>query len=193
MDLLTMNQGSPYQEWTRLGYVFTARVVTAAVLLATATSGNAPAIWNPASSGKLVIPLFLRICKHTPGTAASGGIVLGYKQGCGDEIATGGAVVTWTNVAPTCNLIGSSKSCVTKFAPAVSTYTAAPALFMDTGFSYNMSTAVANDAAVFLLDFKGSVMLQPGALMSVHGMPVSVATYTTSIVFAEIPMPVGGV
>ena len=182
--------GKTYAEWTRAGYVFSARSTVAAVLLAAATTGNAPAIWNPASSGKLVIPMFLRLTKHTPGTAASGGCVLGYKELAGDDVATAGVVVTWTNVAPVTTLLGSGKTARTKFSPAVSTYTAAPALFMDVGLSYNMSTAVANDAMRADFDFKGSVMLQPGSIMSVHGMPVSVATYTVDIVFAELPYSV---
>jgi hypothetical protein len=187
MDLLL--SGKSYLEWTRLGYVFSARSTVAAVLPVTATTGNAPALWNPSSSGKIVVPMFLRLTKHTPGTAASGGCVLGYKELCGDDIATAGAVVTWTNVAPISCLLGSGKTPRTKFSPAVSTYTAAPTLFMDIGLSYNMSTAVANDAMRADFDFKGSVILKPGAILSVHGMPVSVATYTVDIIFAEFAMP----
>jgi hypothetical protein len=185
--LKVVGQGGKYMEWVRRGYVFSAEVPTAATLLATATTGNFPAIWNTQSSGKIVVPMFLRINKHTPGTAASGGIVLAALSAGDIVTATTGVVCTWTNVAPSPMLIGSATAAVTKFSPAVNTYVAAPAIFMDTGFSYNMSTAVANDSAMFNLDFDGSVIMKPGTVMAVCGKPVSVATYTLSIVFAEIP------
>jgi hypothetical protein len=187
-SLPTTQIGAKYMDWTKRGWVFSGEVATAAVLLAAATTGNHPSIWNKASSEKVVVPMYLRINKHTPGTAASGGIVLGWLGNAGDVVtASTGVVCTWTNVAPVPCLLGSPNAALTQFSPAVNTYVAAPALFMDTGFSYNMSTAVANDAAAFVMDFDGSVIMKPGTVLSVCGKPVSVATYTLSIVFAEIP------
>lgn len=88
------------------GYVFAAPVAAAAAVPIATTLTNAPALWNPASSGKWVYPLRICLSLGAIGTPILQGFTISYLKDAGDNIGTAAPVVTWTNVAPTCLLIG---------------------------------------------------------------------------------------
>jgi hypothetical protein len=187
-------QGPQYMEWVRRGYVFTSRSAAAAALIIYSTATNAPAIWNPADSNKVVVPIRITLSNVAVASAVHTGIVLGWKAACGSAIGTGAPVVTWTNVAPTNNLLGSSKAASTKCAPAVSTFTGIPAVLEDTGLIQNVDgTPATGGFSDLKYDFDGRVMLLPGAVMSVMGIAASVNTFWVSITFAELPYVPGSI
>jgi hypothetical protein len=116
---------------------------------------------------------------------------LNYLLNAGDAIATGGVVVTWTNVAPVNLLLGKGVAAKTKFSPAISTFTVAPARLMDLGFGHLLEGAAASGQlySMFGHDFYGLLMLPPGTVVSFCSTITTSMTFWTTIVWAEIPVP----
>src|SRR4030042_1584928 len=56
-QLVTADIWGKFGEFCRRGWVFSARVAAAAAVPISTTVTNAPTSWNPAGSGKLVVPL----------------------------------------------------------------------------------------------------------------------------------------
>lgn len=186
-ECVTLPGGSDYQELTRQGYVFTARSAALAAIPVNTTLTNSPTLWNAASSGKVVIPLFLNLSPGAIGTPVIWGATISYLKNTGDGIGTGAPIVTFTNVAPVPNMIGRGASS-TRFAGAVVTFTTQPAALMDTGLGhYIEGTAATGQLQNQSFDFKGSIIMPPGTSISVGATIASSTTYWTSIVFAEIP------
>lgn len=181
---LRMSQVGPkYLEWNRRGLIFTARPTAAAALVIFSTATNAPTLWNPADSGKLVVPLFINLHPVAVASAVHTGVVLGLKSACGSAAATGAPFPTFTEKAPTCNCPAAGKTSTTKFADNVVTFTAIPSVFMDLG----MYQAAAGLPTPSHYAFDGELLLGPGDAMTIMGQAASVNTYWISVVFAELP------
>ena len=179
---------SDYYEWTRQGFVFTARSGAAAAIPVNTTLTNSPTLWNTASSAKVVVPMFIGLSVAAVGTPALQGFSISYLASTGDGVATGAPIVTFTNIAPVSNVIGRGAA-KTKFANATVTFTTQPAALMDLGINHWLEGAAASGSiSNILFDFKGSVVMPPGTAISV-GCPTTASstTYWTSIVFAEFP------
>ncbi len=182
-DLMTAQDGPKYLEWNRRGYIFTARATAAQALIIFSTATNAPTLWNPSNSGKLVVPIRLNLHPVAVASAVHTGVLLGFQAGCGATAATGAPLPTFTNKAPTCNCPAAGKTATTKYSDAVVTFTAIPTIFQDIG----MYQAAAGLPVPSSYDFDGTVVLGPGDIMSVFGQAASVNTYWMSIIFAELP------
>lgn len=181
--------GSDYQELTRQGFVFTARVVTAAAIPVNSTLTNSPTLWNAASSGKMVIPLMILVSPGAIGTPVITGLTLSFLKNTGDGIATGAPIVTFTNIVPGQNLVGRGVA-NTRFSGAVVTFTTQPVVFMDLGLVHWLEgTAASGALGSFGFDFKGTVVMPPGTSISVGATIATSSTFYTSIVFAEVPVP----
>jgi hypothetical protein len=109
----------------------------------------------------------------------------------GDGIGTGAPVVTFTAVASVNTLIGKGGTATTKFAPATSTFTAAPAKLMDLGFGHLLEGAAATGQmySMYYHDFDGSVILPPGSLITLSSTVATSTTYWTTILYSELPKP----
>ena len=176
-----------YAELARRGQLFHCSVKTAAAYLLTGTTGNCPTIWNPAGSGKVVYVLGL-MSTWLSGATTAGALQWAVTNPAGANIATAAPIVTFTNQAPDPALIGSSSAAVTKFAPAVCTFVAAPAFFITAGVSLK---AAATDY-VIQVDYDGSIAMMPGTALSlVYSVTTSTSLNFTDILIAELPMPVG--
>ncbi|HXK36987.1 MAG TPA: hypothetical protein VJ553_05400 [Candidatus Paceibacterota bacterium] len=188
-QLVTADIWGKFGEFCRRGWVFSARVAAAAAVPISTTLTNAPSIWNPAGSGKLVVPLRIILSLGAIGTPILQGFTLSFLTGAGSVEATGAPVITWTNVAPVCLSVGAAKVATTRFAPAVSTYTVNPAALMDLGFGHLLEGAAASGQlySQFMHDFDGSVLLWPGSTLHFGSTIATSTTYWTTIVFAEIP------
>ncbi len=189
-ELYTADIWGEYGEFCRRGWVFSARVAAAAAVPVNTTLTNAPSIWNPAGSGKLVVPLRIILSLGAIGTPILQGFTLSYLTSAGSVAATGAPVITWTNVAPVSMAVGAGKTATTLFAPAVSTYTVNPAALMDLGFGHHLEGAAASGQlySQFHHDFHGSVQLWPGSVLNLGSTIATSTTYWTTFVFAEIPL-----
>jgi hypothetical protein len=185
---LVANFGPKYLEWVRRGWVFTARPTAAAALVIFSTATNAPTLWNPEGSGKLVVPLFLNLHSVAVASAVHTGVLIGLKTACGSTAATGAPFPTFTNKAPTNNCPATGKAATTKFADNVVTFTAIPTVFADLGM-YQAAAGLPVDPHY---EFNGEFALGPGDAMTIMGQAASVNTYWMSLIFAELPLAAGG-
>jgi hypothetical protein len=179
-----VNPVGPYTlEWLRRGYMFSARATAAQALIIFSTATNAPTLWNPAGSGKLVIPLWINLHPVAVASAVHTGILLGLKSACGSAAATGAPFPTFTNKAPNCLTPAAGKTSSTFYSDAVVTFTAIPTVFVDVG----AHQLAAGSPMPPRIDIAGLVALGPGDAMSIMGQAASVNTYWMSIIFAELP------
>lgn len=185
---LVSNFGPKYLEWSRRGYIFTARPTAAAALIIFSTATNAPTLWNPEGSNKLVVPLFLNLHPVAVTSAVHTGVLVGLKSACGATAATGAPFPTFTNKAPTCNTPAAGKTASAKFADNVVTFTAIPTTFVDLGM-YQAAAGLPIDPHY---EFNGELALGPGDAMTIMGQAASVNTYWMSLIFAELPLAAGG-
>jgi hypothetical protein len=193
-ELVTSQFWGKYGELVRRGYVYVAPVAAAAAVPIATTLTNAPSLWNPADSGKLVVPLKILISLGAIGTPILNGFTLSYLTNAGSAIATAAPIVTWTNVAPTNLLLGKGGTATTKFAPAVSTYTTNPARLMDLGFGHHLEGTAASGQlySQFSIDFDSMLMLPPGTSIHLGSTIATSTTYWSTFIFAEIPAPAYG-
>lgn len=190
-QMLTADLFGKFGSLCMKGLVYAAPVAAAAAVPIATTLTNAPALWNPASSRKYVIPLRVLLSLGAIGTPVLQGFTLSYLTQAGDNIGTGAPVVTWTNVAPTNLLLGRGTTATTKFSPAVSTYTTQPTRLMDLGFGHHLEGTAASGQlySMFYHDFDGEVIMPPGTTIHLGSTIATSTTYWTTFIFAEIPMP----
>jgi hypothetical protein len=187
---LMMNElGGKYMEWCRRGWVYTASGTLLTIPVYT-TLTNGPVLWNPAGSGKLVIPLKLMLSPGGLGTPVITGLVGCFLNNAGSTAATGAPVITFANIAPIGTNLGKQGTATTQFGNATVTYTAQPVAFYHIGLGMWKSGTDAISLPITLVhDFEGAVQIQPGSLMAIGGTPAATSTtFITSILFAEIPL-----
>jgi hypothetical protein len=188
-QLMTADIWGKYGEFCRRGWVYTASGTLLTIPVYT-TLTNGPALWNPAGSGKLVVPLKILLSAGGLGTPVITGLVGCFLNGAGSTAATGAPVITWTNILPIGTNLGKQGVASTMFANAVVTYTTQPAAFYHTGLNMWKSGTDAISLPISLYhEFDGAVQLQPGSLIAFGGTPAATSTtYIFSIMFAEIPL-----
>ena len=188
-ELMVAELGGKYMEWCRRGWVYTASGTLLTIPVYT-TLTNGPVLWNPAGSGKLVIPLKITLTPGGLGTPVITGLVGCYLNNAGSAPATGAPVITATNIVPIGTNLGKQGTSTTLFSNATVTYTAQPSPFYYPGLSMWKSGTDAISTPVTLFhDFEGAVQIQPGSLIAFGGTPAATSTtYITSILFAEIPL-----
>jgi hypothetical protein len=124
------------------------------------------------------------------GTPVLNGFQLNYLANAGDGIGTAAPVVTFTAVASVNTLIGKGNIATTKFAPATSTFTVAPAKLMDLGFGHWLEgSAATGQMYQSYHDFDGAVILPPGTLITLSSTIATSTTYWSTILYAEIAKP----
>lgn len=178
-----------YGAMVRRGYVWVARVNTAASVPVNSTLTNAPALWNPAGSNKIVVPLKIMFSVGAIGTPILHGFTLSYLNSAGSTAATAAPVLTFTTQASVNMKLGGGGTATTLFAPAVVTYTTQPAVLMDLGLGHYLEGAAATGQLYTLMhDFDSELQIPPGSLVAVGSTIASSTTYYTTIIYAELPM-----
>jgi hypothetical protein len=193
-ELIVGQLGGKYNEWCRRGYVYAGIGAAAAAVPIATTLTNAPSIWNPANSGKLVVPIKVQLSLGAVGTPILQGFTLSYLVNAGSAIGTADPVVTWTNIAPVNLLLGKGSAATTLHSGAVSTYTVNPARLMDLGFGHHLEGTAASGQlySKFEYAFDGELMLPPGATLHLGSTIATSTTYWATWIFAELPMPAFG-
>ena len=156
-ELMMSELGGKYMEWCRRGWVYTASGTLLTIPVYT-TLTNAPVLWNPAGSGKLVIPLKITLTPGALGTPVITGLVGCYLINAGSTPATAAPVPTFTNIVPIGTNLGKQGTATTLFANAAVTYTVQPTAFYYTGLSMWKSGTDAISLPVTLVhDFEETV------------------------------------
>jgi hypothetical protein len=188
-ELIAADIWGKYGEMARRGWVYTASGTLLTIPVYT-TLTNGPALWNPAGSGKLVVPLKIMLSPGGLGTPVITGLVGCFLNSAGSTAATGAPVITWTNILPIGTALGRQGTATTMFANAVVTYTTQPAAFYHIGLGmWKSGTDAISLPTTLVHDFDSAVMIWPGSLFAIGGTPAATSTtYITSIMFAEIPL-----
>ena len=174
-----------YAELAHTGQMFVYSNAAAGIaLIISATPGGHPTIWNPLGSGKIFFPLVLRTT-WLSGATTIGAVLFSITNNTGAQLGTASPIVTFTAVAPVPAAAGVGKTSSMLWAPAVCTFTAAPAQWVTTGI--NMAgTAPINTQEV---DFDGALALYPGSAMSVtYSVATSTSLHNLTIWGAELPI-----
>lgn len=185
--------GGKYLQWALNGYVFVAIGAAAAAVPIATTLTNAPTLWNPADSNKLVVPISVHLSLGAIGTPILQGFTISYLKNTGSTVATGLPLATFTNIAPTNMFIGKGTTATTKYAGAVVTFTTQPARMFDLGFGHHLEGTAASGQlySQFGYDFDGKLLMPPGTSITLGSTIATSTTYWTSFVFAELPLPAG--
>lgn len=168
-------------------------------LIAATTTNNKMVLWNPPTSGKVLLVQCVRFGRTAAGTALEGSIVYNRSQGIQSASATAGTgnpndIVSYTKVSGV-NLrsdrVGDESGMF--FFPAASVLAAAPSLWAASGIAQTAdagATTVQGPRCEYMVDWVwGLLQLWPGTLMSV-GAAVSIATtYTVSVYGLVLPKP----
>ncbi|MFA5165417.1 MAG: hypothetical protein WC481_07635 [Candidatus Omnitrophota bacterium] len=181
--------GGQYLDWLRKGYIFTGFTATPLSILKYDSATNVPSLWNPADSGRLVVPITLSLGPSAAGTEVIHSIGLNYKVNCGSALGTAAPISAYTEVAAVPNLLGSEKKSMAKWSPATNTLTAVGTLFMLTGLGMWLEGTPASEAWQDLnFEFNAKLALKPGTAIQVVSTPAaSSTTYSVALTWAEIP------
>jgi hypothetical protein len=182
--------GGKYAELARRGLLFNYSVKTAAAHLLAATTGNAPAIWNPAGSGK-VLYIAKLATNWLSGTTVVSSLQFNIVRNAGSGISATAPVCTWTNQAPEPAIAGAPFASSMLFAPAVSTFVSAPTFFASTGINLG-AVAPTVGTGDYDRDFDGCIALMPGNVITLNACVTSTtALFFTTIFGYELPLADG--
>jgi hypothetical protein len=172
------------------GQLFVASTASAGIaLIVPATTGNHPTLWNPLGSGVDLNIVRLDV-SYVSGNNAPTAIEWAVTKNAGAQNATGSPILTFTKVAVDSARIGGPVSSQALWAPAVNTYTAAPAFYAPTGLS--LFTGVAATAvAPFTMSvtYDGALVVAPGVALSLCSQAATTtALFQVAITFEEVPI-----
>lgn len=135
-------------------------------LIAPATTGGHPTLWNPQGSG-----VNISICRlalsYVSGNNAPTAIEWASTTSTGSQPATGSAILTATRVAPSPALVGGTGISKVYWSPTTNTFTAAPAFIHPAGISLDTMVAASTNAPfTIIVDYDGTFGVAPGAAVS---------------------------
>lgn len=186
--LLSWNQHGKFYDTTRNNRTYVAASLTGGIaLIPVNTTGNAPTLWNPLGSGKVLSIRKLRLA-YVSGTNGPGSLDWSATTGAGADIGpAGAAILTFTKVAVRNAYAGAGVASVALWAPAVNTYTAAQTVHRHIGLSMFTATAAATGNPFELgEDYDGDNLILPGTALSLTAVATTTALFRVTIIFEEI-------
>jgi hypothetical protein len=184
-ELIISDMNGKFAEQTMRGNAFVYRTTTAASI--TALGDNIPSLWNPYGSGKAIILNKLTLQVGAVGTPIATGIQYGFLPAAGANIGTLAPVATFTHVAPVSLAIGSDAASIARWAPAVCTFSVAPALLAPAGLDLG-STATETPYGM-VDDINGRIVILPGGLIQVAASTATSKTFNVALWGIEVPLP----
>jgi hypothetical protein len=152
-------------------------------------SGTSPtfAIWNPAGSNKMLVPVKLSVGVAATATAAITALGLGQTINTGSALGTGNPITAFTDATVYNGRIGRVGGNAGRLALAA-TLTAASNFFYNLGFS-QATTALAPGLVNLQHVFDGDIVMEPGTLIHLVGAPLApVETLVVSLAWTEIDL-----
>ncbi len=172
------------------GYAFNTALAGNALVAATTT--NVPAIWNPPSSGRVLLVQCVRFGRTAKGTPLEGSIVY-LRQTSVQGLGTGADIISGTAVAGInlrSDLPDNSKML---FYPTTISTTFTPAIWGASGVAQtadNGATTVSGPRTESITDWLyGILQVWPGSYMSLGAAVALSTTYTISILALSLPKP----
>jgi hypothetical protein len=186
-ELICRDLGGKFFEHIQRGEMFIFSTAVTGVTPAVLGTSTAPMIWNPAGSGKILVPIRI-LFGGISGTVIQANYNWGYKLNCGSQTGTAAPIVSLTEATPVNALIGSGRASVMKFAPATCSLTGAPTYGGTWGISTGgaMAAGPAFQMAVDLTD--GLLAFVPGTAFFPCAANAAIALVTSvSVVALELP------
>jgi hypothetical protein len=183
------------------GYCFPSALAGVALIASTNTTNNKMMIWNPPTSGRVLLLQCVRFGRTAVGaTPLEGSIVYARAQGI-----LSASPITGTTTFP-CDIISYTKASAVNlrsdivgdasgmlFAPALNSIQAAPTLWAASGIAQtadNGATTVEGPQVQYAVDWIwGLLQLWPGTLMCVSAAVAILTTYTIGIYALSLPKP----
>ena len=180
-----------YFEQAYRGNIFYASTASAGVVLPIASSTTPTySLWNPAGSGKLMVPIVLLI-GWTATTAALGEIIWTATTNAGSGISSTAPFVAFGTGAGVNANLGSGKVSQMRTATGgTTTLVAAGIFYRSTGLSITVTASNTTVAPgwVWRDDFDGTSVVPPGNAIHLMGTTAIAITGTITTVYAEIPL-----
>ncbi len=184
-EFVTSEMSGKHYEQTLRGNVFIYNVASQALLL---TGSGVPTIINMSDSGKLFVPIVLRI-GFISGTTTIGSVNIAGLKGV-NSISTGAGspILTATLVAAESANYNSGLASRMKFSPTTNTFTTAPSVIYATGI--NLGTAAPSVPGPYECKFDGTLVFPPGTSCSiVYSVTSSTSVFNITMIGLEIPLP----
>jgi hypothetical protein len=192
-ELIVSELHGKYLEQCYRGNVYYGSTTTTGVVISIATTKTPTyTIWNPAGSGKLIVPI-VTLCGWNATTAALGTVIWTATTSAGASIATTAPFVTFTTPQTPVNAnLGSGKVSVAKFGNESTTIsiTAAASFYRSTGFTITPTTAATSVAPGWQWrdDWDGTSVIPPGNAIHLMGSTAFAAALCVTTVWCEIPL-----
>lgn len=190
-EILVAELHGKYFEHNFRGNVYYGSTSTTGVVISIGTTKTPTyTIWNPAGSGKLLVPITTLVSWNAT-TGVLGGLVWMATTAAGATIATTGPFVTFTTPAvPISANLGAGKNSVMKFGNDTTTMsiTAAPTFYRALGVTVTANTVGALSVPFFTLrdDWDGTGIIQPGNAIHLMGTTAVAATCVVTTIWAEL-------
>ncbi len=185
--MATFADAGKYAEYMLKGNLFVYHVPAQALLLS-ATTGGHPTLINPTGSGRVFVPVALRLC-FVSGTTVIGSVLLAETLNAGGGAATGAAIVTATLAAAARTARrGFAGNSNMQWSPTTNTFTAAPTVIAATGM--NLGAASPTGTGEYSVNFDGTLGFEPGTAVSiVYSVTTSTALFQVTMWGIELPSP----
>lgn len=145
------------------------------------------ALWNPAGSNKLIVPVRMSIGVEATATPAIATLGFSQKLSTGASAATAAPIAAFTDGNVWNGRIGRTGGNYGRLGVATTTLTAAGDFFYSLGFS-QATIALAAGLVNLTHEFNDALILEPGTLIHLVGNPAApVEAMTPSIVWYEVP------
>lgn len=198
-ELIIAELHGRYLEQAYRGNVYYASTTTAGVtipIFVATTMTPTYSLWNPAGSGKLLVPI-VTLLGWTVTTAALGTFIWIASTNAGDRISAAGAggspISTFgTLTAPVNANLGSGKVSQMRFSASGSTtlLTGQPTFYRNTGIS-TLVTAGASTTAPWWTardDWDGTGIIPPGNAIHLAATTAILTTVTVTLAYVEVPI-----
>lgn len=190
-DVLCSELHGKYYQQTYRGNMFYGSTVTAGVVIPIASTLTPTySVWNPAGSGKNMVPV-VALIGWTATTAALGELVWQATTNAGSSISTTAPLVAFGTGTPVNALLGAGKTSVVRLGSGgTTTLVAASTFYRATGMSITATTAATSVAPgwVWRDDFDGSSIVPPGNAIHLMGTTAIAVSLTVTLVWYEAPL-----
>lgn len=188
-ELITANLHADHFQQCYRGNVFYGSTATGGVVVPIASTLTPTySLWNPAGSGKLLVPI-VTLIGWTATTAALGSLVWTATTNAGSGISSTAPFVAFGTGTPVNANLGSGKASVARLGSGgTTTLVAAPSFYRETGMSVTATTAATSVAPgwVWRDDWNGGGIIPPGNAIHLMGTTAIAITAQVTLAWYEI-------
>lgn len=190
-DLLVSELHGKYFQQAYRGNVFYASTATGGVVIPIASTLTPTySIWNPAGSGKLLVPI-VTLIGWTATTAALGSFLWTATTNAGSSISSTAPFVAFGTGTPLNANLGSGKVSQMKLASGgTTTLVAAAIVYRETGLSITATTAATAAAPGWQWrdEWDGAGIVPPGNAIHLMATTAIAVTVQITLAYAEVPI-----